>query len=191
MPRRAREEIEGGVFHVYARGVEKRPIYRDDEDRRAYLRLLDEVIESTGWLCLSFCLMDNHVHLLVETPKANLAEGMRQLHGEYARAFNARYERSGHLFQSRYGAKRIKSQAQFWVVVAYIVNNPVEAGLCDRPEEWRWASHGSVLDGHSPSWLAERRLLEYFDVGGDPLAAYGRLTTELGVARPVPLGPGP
>src|SRR3712207_2241831 len=101
-----------GTHHVYARGNEGRVIFRDDADRSAYLRLLGAVVVRRRWSCLAYCLMDNHVHLLVEIPEPDLAEGMRQLHGDYARGFNDRHARSGHLFQGRYGSKLVTSDEQ-------------------------------------------------------------------------------
>jgi putative transposase len=184
MPRRPREEVEGGIYHVYSRGNNHGLIYRDHADRTRYLEILDAVIEEMSWRCLSYCLMDNHMHLLLETPKPNLAAGMRRLHGDYAREFNDRHDRSGHVFQGRYGDKRIKSEVQLWATIAYIVRNPVKSGMCERPEQWRWSSHRAVVEGAAPKWLDVDRLLWYFgDLGGDPRRIYlemtdGRLSPE-------------
>jgi len=173
MPRKLREEVEGGVFHVFARGNDQRLIYRDDADRRAYLRMLRGTVKLNRWRLLAFCLMDNHVHLLVETPTPNLGIGIQRLHSLYAREFNARYGRSGHVFQGRYGAVRVTTDAQLWTVVRYLALNPVEAGLCARPRDWQWSSYGATLASGSPSWLDATRLLSYFaTVGGDALERY-------------------
>jgi putative transposase len=110
--------------------------------------------------------MDNHVHLLVETLEANLAAGMRRLHGLYAQTFNERHGRSGHVFQGRYGAVRMKSDEQLWAVAAYIARNPVDAGLCDSPEEWAWSSHAATLGSACPTWLDAERLLQLFGAAG-------------------------
>jgi putative transposase len=138
VPRRPRENVEGGIYHVYARGIAKAPVFEDDFDRRRYLQLLRKVSAKNRWVCLAYCLMGNHLHLLIETPDANLSSGMRQLHGSYAQTFNARHHRSGHVFQGRYGAVRITSDPQLQAVSEYIANNPVEAGFCERPEDWPW-----------------------------------------------------
>lgn len=138
MARKPREELEGAIFHVYARGNDQRLIYRDDIDRRLYLRLLATAVRLWSWSLHAFCLMDNHVHLLVETPKPNLGRGMQYLHGTYAREFNDRHRRSGHLFQGRYGAVRIKTDEQLWRVKEYIEMNPVNAGLCATRDDWPW-----------------------------------------------------
>ena len=177
MPRKPRVEVEGGVFHVWARGNDRRRIFFDDGDRRAYLELLGYVARTRSWRVLAYCLMNNHVHLVVETPAANLGNGMQVLHGQYGRDLNDRRGRSGHVFQGRYGARLLDTDEALWGAVAYVVRNPVEAGLCERPEDWPWSSHAATLAGRAPGWLGTQRLLEHFEeVGGDPLARYRELT---------------
>src|SRR6059058_5588779 len=112
MARTPRQEAEAAVHHVYARGVERRKIFMDDRDRRNYVARLAAVVGRQEWRLLSFCLMPNHVHLLVETTRPNLGDGMRLLHGGYAQAFNTRHSRSGHLFGGRYGSKRAEDDGQ-------------------------------------------------------------------------------
>jgi REP element-mobilizing transposase RayT len=179
MPRRPREEVEGGVYHVFARGNDKRLIYRDDQDRRTYLRMLRGTVRHCRWRLLAYCLMDNHVHLLVETPAANLGTGMQWMHGLYAREFNARHRRSGHVFQGRYGAVRIKTDEQLWTVAVYVAMNPVVAGLCARPDEWQWSSHAAALAEAAPDWLDVARLLSHFaNAGGEGRQRYAAMFYE-------------
>ena len=167
MPRRPREELAGAIHHVFARGNAQQAIYLDDVDRARYLALLGSAVVRHRWRCLAFCLMDNHVHLLVETPAPNRGRGMQWLHGSYARAFNGRYDRSGHVFQGRFGAVRMKSDAQLLMVARYIARNPVEGGLCGEPDEWPWSSHASAQnDDEQPAWLDTPRLLAFFGAGG-------------------------
>jgi putative transposase len=173
MPRRPRAEVAPGLHHVYARGNDRREVFRDDDDRYAYLRLLGRVVPRQRWRCLSYCLIPNHVHLLVETVEPNLGDGMRRLHGEYAQTFNARHGRSGHVFQGRYGAKLVTTERYAWWVVRYIARNPVPK-LCATPVGWPWGSHAALV-GHAPppSWLDDERLLELFaSAGGDPRQRY-------------------
>ena len=180
MPRRPREEEEGAIHHVFARGNDKQLIFRDDVDRRIYLALLGREVRRRGWVLLAYCLMDNHVHLLIETPEPNLGAGMQQLHGAYAQLFNERHGRCGHLFQGRYGSCRMRSDAQLWQTAAYIARNPVAAQLCDRPEHWPWSSHPAILGARRPPWLAAERLLAYFSAhGGDSLRHYADFVTEV------------
>ena len=146
MARRARNEVEPGVWHVFARGVERRLIFLDAEDREVYLRLLFGVAEHMGWHVLAYCLMPNHIHLLIETTKPNLGRGMHRLHGQYAQIFNVKYGRVGHLFQSRYGSRDLNDETQVALVFAYIATNPVFASLCSRPEDWEWSSYRSTIE---------------------------------------------
>ena len=164
MAREARENVAGGVYHVYARGNNRERIYQDDYDRQRYLQLLAHVLRIRHWNCLAYCLMSNHVHLLVQTPEGNLSSGMQRLHGEYARAFNARHDRVGHVFQGRYGAIRIKRNEQLCAAAAYVARNPVEANLCRRPDGWRWSSfRATTTDTPPPRWLQTALLLSHFD----------------------------
>ena len=95
-------------------------------------------MKRTGWRILSYCLMGNHMHLLIETQEPNLGTGMHRLHGGYAQYFNRRHGFSGHLFQDRYDSVTIENDAQLWTAAAYIARNPVTAGLC------RTATDGSL-----------------------------------------------
>jgi REP element-mobilizing transposase RayT len=176
MARRLREEEAGGVFHVYARGNRKADIFEDDVDRRTYLARLALVVARQRWNCLAYCLMPNHIHLLVETVDPNLAAGMHLLHSLYARMFNARHGTTGHLFQGRYGAVPVTDDAQLWTTVGYIATNPVAAGLASTPEGWVWSSHRAMVGGERPSWLAVDRLLGLLEgYGGEPPRRYREL----------------
>jgi REP element-mobilizing transposase RayT len=179
VPRRPRQESEPGVHHVYARGNGQQPIYRDDIDRETYLRMLGRVVVRHRWQCLAYCLMGNHVHLLLETREPNLGRGMGRLHSDYAQRFNRRHGRSGHLFQGRYGAVRVQDDIQLWTVVRYIARNPVQAGMCERAEEWAWSSHRAVLGAPAPAWLDVRRLLWHLGaLGGEPRERYRDIVAE-------------
>ena len=173
MPRKPRTELADGVHHVFARGNNRQHIYFDDADRGSYLAMLAQTVASRQWRCLAFCLMDNHVHLLIETPLPNLASGMQWLHGRFAELFNARHGRSGHVFQGRYGSVLLEAEAHLWTVVAYIARNPVNAGLCATPSDWPWSSHRVVVGEAAAPWLDHERLLSYYDsLGGDPSRRY-------------------
>jgi putative transposase len=191
MPRKPRDERAAGIYHVFARGNDRRRIFLDDDDRTQYLGLLGRVTVHRRWRTLAYCLMENHMHLLIETTAPNLGAGMHRLQGGYAQRFNHRHERTGHVFERRYGAKPIAGDAQLQVTSAYIALNPLRAGLCGRPEEWRWGSHATIRGAGAPRpyWLDVARLLEFFGaVGGDPLDRYERLVAERGEGQG---GPGP
>jgi putative transposase len=173
MARKPRNEFPGAVVHVYARGVRRHAIYVDDVDRKVYLALLAQVVTRQGWHCLAYCLMKNHVHLLVETPQPNLAVGMHRLHGLHAQAFNKRHRHTGHVFQGRYSAVPVREDGQLLAVARYIALNPVKAKLCAEPAQWSWGSHAAVVGGMAPRWLDVDRLLGYFGAdGGEPRLRY-------------------
>jgi REP-associated tyrosine transposase len=188
MPRPLREQVADGIYHVFARGNDRRRLYVDVPDRVTYLALLARVVRKKKWRCLAYCLMGNHLHLVLETPEPNLAAGMQVLQSSYARTFNARHGGSGHLFEGRYGAVRIRTDQQLWTAVRYVALNPVEASLAAAPDDYAWSSHGAVLSGAVPSWLDRRRLLAFFaGAGGEPVDRYRRFVDD-GVARSMQRG---
>lgn len=114
MPRPMRELVAGGVYHAVARGNRGARIFRDDADYAEYLKLLAGVVKRFRWDVLAYCLMGNHVHLVVETPEPNLLAGMQWLHGKYGRYFNDRHDLFGHLFQGRYKVVRQLPVVELW-----------------------------------------------------------------------------
>ena len=124
--------------------------------------------------------MGNHVHLMIETPEPNLGKGFQVLHGDFARDVNIRHGRCGHVFQGRFGSKRVRTESHLWTTAAYIAANPVEAGICAMPEDWPWASHRvAAAGGRTPRWLDSTRLFELFEsLGGDPQERYCELVRD-------------
>jgi REP element-mobilizing transposase RayT len=159
MPRTNREDEPGAIQHVFAHAVAGQLLFIEVEDAELYLRLLAQAVVDFEWICLSYCLMTNHVHLLLETPRGNLSAGMQWLHWRYALEFNRQHGRCGHCFDRPFGNKRIRTQEQFVAVARYIPLNPVEAKLCTRPEEWAWSSYGPLMSGSEPTWMGGHRLL--------------------------------
>ena len=151
MARPLRIEYPGAVYHITSRGNEKKPVYKDDQDRKNFLFILDKVNKRYHWLCHAYCLMDNHFHLLIETPDGNLSIGMRQLNGVYTQAFNKRHHRAGHLFQGRYKAILIQKDSHLLEVCRYVVQNPVRAGLAEDPGQRRWSSYSATAGREKPS----------------------------------------
>lgn len=161
MARPLRVEFEHALYHVHSRGNERASIFRDARDRRWLLSGLARVVERYGWICHSYCLMGNHYHLMIETPYANLSLGMRQLNGVYAARFNRRHGRVGHLFEGRFKAWLVDRDAYALGVARYIVLNPVRAGLCTHPGQWRWSSYRATAGREpAPSFLCIDWLLE-------------------------------
>lgn len=150
MARPLRIEYDGAVYHVTSRGNERRRIYRDDEDRGLFLSILQRVNEKYHWYCHAYCLMDNHYHLVIETPDGNLAKGMRQLNGVYTQAYNKRKGRVGHLFQGRYKAIVVEKEGHLLEICRYVVLNPVRAKAVKKAKEWRWSSYRGTAGLEAP-----------------------------------------
>jgi putative transposase len=155
MPRPLRPQVAGGVYHVTARGVDHAAVYHKEDDRVLFLALFEKAIARYGWRSHIYCLMTTHFHLLIETPRPNIARGMQRLNGTYAQAFNERHGRGGHLFAGRYFSALLESDEHYVEAFRYIANNPVRAGLCDRPEDWPWSgiAPGKPLAGRDMAWV--------------------------------------
>lgn len=164
MPRSARVQYAGAVYHVMCRGDRREAIFRSDADRLLMLETLFETCERTGFLLHSYVLMPNHYHLLLETPEPNLVAGMKWFQGTYTQRFNVRNRLSGHLFQGRYKALPVEADDPdyFRRVSDYIHLNPVRAMLLrgDRPRlsGYRWSSYPSFIGGKAlnPGLIRER-----------------------------------
>lgn len=170
-PRRV--EYPGARYHIVARAVFGRSLFADDADRRRFLRRFGRIVERYGWHCLAYCLMGTHYHLVLATPRPNLAFGMQELHSAYARGFNLRHGRHGHVFSERYHPILLEREEHALAAVRYAVRNPVAAGLCSSPAEWRWSSHRATAGtGARPSFLATDEALALF--ASDPRTARRR-----------------
>ncbi len=163
MSRPIRIEFPGALYHVTSRGDRREDIFEDDDDRHTFLKTLGQVVEQFNWLCYAWCLMDNHYHLLVQTPDGNLSKGMRQLNGVFTQASNRRHHRVGHLFQGRFKAILVDSDAYLLELARYVVLNPVRAGMVKRVADWPWSSYRASL-GLAPAdgFLAVDGLLAQF-----------------------------
>jgi putative transposase len=150
MARPLRIEYPGAVYHITSRGNEKKVVFKDDHDRENFLGTLQRVNKRYHWLCHAYCLMDNHYHLLIETPDGNLSLGMRQLNGVYTQLFNRRHKRTGHLFQGRYKAILIQKDSHLLEACRYVVLNPVRARLVKEPGQWRWSSYSATVGREKP-----------------------------------------
>jgi putative transposase len=163
MSRPLRLEFAGAIYHITSRGNGRNLIYLQDDDFELFLQILANVCERYNWVVHAYCLMSNHYHLLVETPDANLSQGMRQLNGVYTQSMNRKHHRVGHLFQGRYKAILVDKDAYLLELCRYIVLNPVRANMVNSPEEWRWSSWHCMLGNvESPVWLSTDTLLVQF-----------------------------
>lgn len=156
-------EYAGALYHLTARGNDRQSIFRDDHDRQRFLACLTREVRQLRWRVHAYCLMDNHYHLLVETPEPNLARGMRRLNSAYSRSFNRRHDRVGHLFQGRYHSVVVQKESYLLELSRYIVLNPVRAGMVDEAKYWPWSSYRATAGlSPSPEFLETRWLLDQF-----------------------------
>ena len=163
MARPLRIQFEGALYHIISRGNERMMIFLEDADRIKYLNILHTTIERFNWLCHVYCLMGNHYHLMIETPDANLAKGMKYLNQVYSQFFNWKYNRVGHVFQGRYKSYIVQKEAYLLHCCRYIVLNPWEAKLVDHPKEWKWSSYSATAGlTKPPPLLTKDWLLEIF-----------------------------
>ena len=163
--RQLRIQYAGAIYHLMSRGDRREEIFRDDLDRKGLLQALGAVCEKTGWQVHAYCLMSNHFHLVVETPRPNLIEGMKWLLGTYTMRFNRRHKLSGHLFAGRYKSLLIDGASPGYLRAAcdYVHLNPVRAHLVGRRErlqKYRWSSYPSYLRSRQERepWLRCDRL---------------------------------
>ena len=163
MARPLRIELSGGIYHVTSRGDRREEIYLGDEDREAWLEVLGQVCERFNWVCHAWCQMTNHYHLLIETPEANLAQGMRQLNGVYTQRLNRAHDRVGHVFQGRYKAILVERESYLLELARYVVLNPLRAKMVRQLENWRWSSYLATCGQvESPAWLQTDWILAQF-----------------------------
>jgi REP element-mobilizing transposase RayT len=163
MTRPLRIEFEGAIYHVTARGNRQESIFYSDDDRNTFLRILGRVVERYNWVCHAYCLMDNHYHLLIETPEANLSAGMRQLNGVYTQTLNRTHCKVGHVFQGRFKSILVEKESYLLELCRYIVLNPVRVSCCSKPEDWPWSSYVATVTGKNrPDWLTVDWILAQF-----------------------------
>jgi len=129
MSRPLRLELAGGFYHVTSRGDGREDIYLSVADRQAWLEVFGQVCKRFNWVCRAWCQVTNHYHLLIETPEANLSQGMRQLNGVYTQRFNRAHGRVGHVFQGRYKAILVERDSYLLELARYVVLNPLRAGM--------------------------------------------------------------
>lgn len=157
---RTRRDTAAGIFHVYTHSVWAAELFRDDADRATSLRELARAGAKAGWTCLAYCLLDTHYHLILEVEDGMLPRGMHSLNFRFAIGFNRRYGSKGHVHGARYDNVRIADERHLLRCFRYIVRNPVEAGLCERPQDWPWSSYAATIGpAESAPFVASDRIL--------------------------------
>ncbi len=163
MARQIRIEYPGAVYYITSKGNANRAIFKDDQDRKDFLELLGLLVDRFKWRCHAYCLMNNHYHLIIETPKANLSQGMRQLNGIYTQNFNRRHRRSGHVFQGRFKSILIDKKNFLLDLATHVVLNPVRLRAVKSPANYKWSSYRATAGiVQAPSFLTMEWILSQF-----------------------------
>src|SRR3989338_9593536 len=163
MARPLRIEYPGAFYHVMNRALNRQDIYLIDQDYQVFLETLKETSKLFSTRIVSYCLMPNHYHLLLQTPKANLSRTMRHLNGVYTQRFNRVHKKDGPLFRGRYKAILVQEDEYLTHLIRYIHLNPVQANLVSNLSKFPWTSHKDYLKGQDQSpWLHARLGLAFF-----------------------------
>lgn len=140
MARQARKKSESGIYHIMLRGINRQQIFEDEEDRERFLETLDNYKDLCGYTIYAYCLMGNHVHLLIKEGKEDLTLVLKRIAGSYVYWYNWKYHRCGHLFQDRYKSEPVEDDGYFLTVLRYIHQNPVKARICKKAEDYEYSS---------------------------------------------------
>jgi len=160
MPRQARGLEGAGPHHLTARGSNRMDIFRDPADYQSFITALSVIGDGRDWICLAYCLMPNHVHLVVGGEPVAISRGMHALLGGHAQRFNRRHGRSGHLFGNRFHHVSIADDRQLRAVLRYVALNPVRAGLAPRAATWPWSSYAALENGTLHPGAIDREALD-------------------------------
>jgi len=145
LPRQARKKSSSGIYHIMLRGINRQQIFEDEEDRQRFLDTLQNYKELCGYSIYGYCLMGNHIHILLKEGKEDLTLVLKRVAGSYVYWYNWKYHRTGHLFQDRYKSEPVEDDSYFLTVLRYIHQNPVKAEMCKRAEDYPYSSMMSYL----------------------------------------------
>jgi putative transposase len=164
MARPLRLHLPGTLYHVMSRGNNKQAIFVDEDDFNRFLELLGETLARFKIICLAFCLMRNHYHLLLSPAEHPISRLMQQLNSKYCQEFNRKHGRVGHVLQGRFTSRHVDTDSYLLAALRYIVLNPVAGGQVDRPEQWQWSSYQATAGlMPAPDFLALDRVWAAFD----------------------------
>ncbi len=145
MPRKARKKSESGIYHIIMRGINRQVIFNEDEDCHRFLQALKHYKETSGYQIYAYCLMNNHIHLLMKVEYEPLAQIMRRICGKFVYWYNNKYDRDGYLFQDRFKSEPVEDEPYLLTVIRYIHQNPLKAGLVEKIERYPWSSYNAYV----------------------------------------------
>ena len=170
MPREARKKSRTGIYHIIMRGINKQTIFEENEDKQRFLEILQKYRKISQYVLYSYCLMDNHIHLLIKEGEEELSVAMKRICSSYVYWFNSKYGRFGHLFQERFKSENVENTVYFLTVLRYIHQNPLKAGLVNNVFESRWTSINEYI---------QRRTIVDIDYGLDLFSSDRRKAIKL------------
>ena len=146
MPRQVRRKSESGIYHIMLRGINQQQIFEDSEDYEKFLQILKDCKAVSEYKLFAYCLMGNHIHLLIQEDKEPIEQVIKRLATRFVYWYNIKYQRVGHLFQDRFKSEPVEDDAYFMTVIRYIHQNPVKAGLCKNVREYEYSSYKNFFD---------------------------------------------
>lgn len=149
MPRLPRQKSENGIYHVMLRGINQQVIFEESEDYFKFIETIEKYKAVSGYKVFAYCLMSNHIHILLKVEKEELDLIMKRIAGSYAYWYNWKYYRKGHLFQDRYKSEPVKDEKYFLTVLRYIHQNPAKANLVENIDEYKYSSYNEYIDEKS------------------------------------------
>ena len=156
MPRQARQKSESGIYHIMLRGINKQQIFLDDEDYEKFLWVLKDTKEISEFKLLAYCLMGNHVHILMKCEKEPLEQIFRRIGSKFVYWYNIKHQRVGHLFQDRFKSEPVNDDAYLFTVIRYIHQNPIKANLCDDISNYRYSSYREYC---GDEWIVDKNII--------------------------------
>lgn len=145
MPRQARKKSESGIYHAMLRGINQQQIFEDAEDCDKFIQILQECKAISGFKLFAYCLMGNHIHLLIKPEDEPIEQVFKRIGGRYVYWYNVKYRRTGHLFQDRFKSEPVEDDGYFLAAIRYIHQNPLKAGICKRIEDYEYSSYGEYI----------------------------------------------
>ena len=145
MPRQARKKSETGIYHIMLRGINRQRIFEEKEDKDRFIQVISENKTKSEFKIFAYCLMSNHIHLLIQEVEEPIEQIMKRIATKYVYWYNLKYQRVGHLFQDRFKSEPIETDEYLFTVLRYIHQNPIKAGICKRNEDYKYSSYNEYL----------------------------------------------
>jgi REP element-mobilizing transposase RayT/biotin operon repressor len=161
LPRQRRKIGLSKIYHVIARGNERKDIFLDDEDKNKFIQIIINKKKKNEYILYVYCLMNNHLHLLLKEEKDNISRIMRRINTAYAYYFNKKYNRVGHVFQNRFRSEPVENDRYLISLIRYIHNNPVKAKIVNQPHQYKWSSYSLYLR-EQKSIINKEEILNFF-----------------------------